>query len=232
LSLELAGHLSEVEEGMARLDDYVGQLVADRRRDPRDDLVTALVQAEEAGDRLSDWELRAMIGGLLFAGFDTTRNQLGLAMALFAAHPDQWALLAGRPDLVPGAVDEVMRMHGAVGMAPRMTLEEIEVDGYLVPAGTMLVLSLAAANHDPTSFSEPHTFDITRAGESHLSFGGGWHHCLGASLARAELQEALVVLAAQMPGLALDGEPRWRSPFGIFGPEELPIRWTGSPALA
>src|SRR5918995_6993579 len=84
---------------------------ADRRRHPRDDMITTLVQAEEAGDRLSDWELRALVGGLLFAGFDTTRNQLGLAMALFAAHPDQWAVLTERPELAPRAVEEAMRIR-------------------------------------------------------------------------------------------------------------------------
>ncbi|HLM63929.1 MAG TPA: cytochrome P450 [Acidimicrobiales bacterium] len=234
LSLELGAHLEEAEWGSAGLDDYVGRLVEERRRHPQDDMITTLVQAEEAGDRLSDWELRALVGGLLFAGFDTTRNQLGLAMALFATHPDQWALLAERPELAPRAVEEAMRIRGAVGGVPRVVVEPIEADGYHLPAGTMLMLSTGAANHDTAAFDHHETFDITRQGEPQLGFGGGAHYCLGANLARAELQEALVVLARRMPGLALDGEPRWRTPLGIFGPEELPVRWeeTGSSSVA
>jgi hypothetical protein len=230
LSFELANHLDEARWGVEQMDAYVAGLVAQRRRDPRDDLVTALVQAEEAGDRLSDGELRALIGGLLFAGFDTTRNQLGLAMAMFAERPDQWATLVERPDLVDRAVDEVMRVSGAVGAAPRFTLEDIEVDGYRLPAGTLVVLSLAAANHDPAAFADPGDVDITAARDPHHTFGGGPHYCLGANLARAEMQEALRQLTALMPTFCLDGEPTWRSPMGIFGPETLPLRFPARPA--
>jgi cytochrome P450 len=225
LSFELSNHREEAEWGSSQLDSYVVQLIQDRRRQPRDDMVTTLVQAEEAGDRLSDLELRAMIGGLLFAGFDTTRNQLGLAMALFTQYPDQWAMLAERPDLAPRAVEEVMRFHGAIGTAPRMVVEELDIDGYRVPPGTMLALSTVAANWDPEVHDDPATFDITVEREPQLTFGGGPHYCLGANLARAEMQEALVLLPRMMPNLVLDGEPTWRTPLGIFGPEHLPLRF-------
>jgi cytochrome P450 len=225
LSFELYSHVDEATWGVEQLNTYVGGLIAERRREPRDDMVTALVQVEDGGDRLSDGELRALIAGLLFAGFDTTRNQLGLAMALFAEYPDQWALLVDDPTLVPKAVEEVMRVRGAVGVAPRVVVEDLEVDGYLLPAGTMVALSTQAANFDPTAYDNVVDFDITADREPHLTFGGGAHYCLGANLARAELQEAFTLLAGVMPTFALDGEPTWRTPLGIFGPETLPLRF-------
>jgi cytochrome P450 len=225
LSFQLGEHLSEVEWGMAMMFDYVTQLMADRRHEPRDDMVTALVQAREANDRLSDDEVRSMIASLLFAGYDTTRNQLGLAMWLFAEHPGQWELLSEDPTLAPQAVEEVMRFQGAVAVAPRMVAEDFELDGYRFTAGTMLVLSTAGANHDPSAYERPRDFDIAAEREPHFTFGGGPHYCLGASLARAEMQEALPMLTAVMPSLELDGEPTWRPPFGIFGPETLPLRY-------
>jgi hypothetical protein len=226
LSLQLGEHLDEVEPAMAQMGDYISGLVADRRRTPRDDLVSALVLAQEADDRLSDHEVWSMIGALLFAGYDTTRNQLGLAMWLFAEHPDQWRLLAAHPSLVNRAVEEVMRFQGTVRVVPRVTAEDLDFDGYLIPAGTLLMLSTIAANHDAASYDDPWTFDITADREPHLTFGGGPHYCLGASLARAELQEALPMLAAALPDLALDGEPSYREAIGIFGPDTLPLRFT------
>ena len=223
LSLELAAHFDEAEAAAKELDDYIVELVADRRDRPRDDLVTELARAEEAGDRLSDDELRSLVFGLLFAGYDTTRNQLGQAMIAFANHPDQWALLAERPELAPQAVEEVMRYRGAVEVAPRVVAETFELDGYRLDAGTFLFLATGAANHDPAAFDRPHDLDIPAAREPQLTFGGGPHFCLGAWLARAELAEALPILARSMPGLRLDGEPVWRQAAGIIGPDVLPI---------
>jgi cytochrome P450 len=226
LSFQLFDHIDDVQWGMDQMNEYVAGLMADRRREPQDDLVTALVQAREADDRLSDDEVLLMIAALLFAGYDTTRNQLGLAMWMFAEYPEQWKRLAADPTLAPQAVEEVMRFRGTVGVAPRMVAEDFEFDGYQLPAGTMLALSTSAANHDPDTYDEPWVFDIAAERETHFTFGGGPHYCLGASLARAEMQEALPILCAAMPELALDGEPTWRPPMGIFGPETLPIRFT------
>ncbi|MBV8385153.1 MAG: cytochrome P450, partial [Acidimicrobiia bacterium] len=228
LSIELVAHREEAEWGMKELDDYTSGLIADRRAHPRDDLATVLVQAEEDGDRLSDEELRSLIIGLLFAGYDTTRNQLGLALWVFAHHPEQWALLADTPDLARRAVEEVMRFRGSVSTAPRLVAEDFEFDGYRLEAGTLLFLSTSAANHDPATYDQPDVFDITAARDPQLTFGGGPHFCLGAQLARAELQEALKLLAQRLPGLELDGEPTWRPNMGIFGPETLPIRFVPS----
>jgi len=231
LSAEVGAHMADIEWGFGNMGEYVAALAADRRRQPRDDMITALVQAEEADDRLTEDEVQTLIASLLFAGHDTTRNQLGLAMWLFAEHPDQWRSLGARPELVPQAVEEVVRFAAAVNVTPRLAVEAVELDGYLIPQGTLVMVSLNGANHDPAVYAEPFTFDITVAREPINSFGGGRHYCLGASLARAELQEALKILTTAMPGLALDGEPTWRTAMGIFGPERLPLRWD-APARA
>jgi cytochrome P450 len=228
LSLEASAHLASIEQAFAELNAYIDRLVAERRDEPADDLVTQLVEAREGSDALSGAELRALVGGLLFAGYDTTRNQLGIAMTLFCEHPDQWSLLADRPELAPQAVEEVMRVAGTVRVTPRLALDDIDVDGWLVPKGTLVALSLASANHDADAYDDPHRFDISAEREAHLTFGGGPHFCLGASLARAEMQEALPVLAGRLSGLALDGEPEWRPPTGIYGPTRLPLRFNAT----
>jgi cytochrome P450 len=223
LSLELGAHIAEVEQAVERLHEYIDGLIADRRRAPRDDLVTSLVEASEDGDRLSPLELFSMIGGILFAGYDTTRNQLGMAMAKFCERPDQWKLLAEQPDLAPRAVDEVMRLVGAVSGIPRVAMEDLEVDGWSIPAGTLVFLSVASANRDERAFDDPLDFDITAERESQLTFGGGPHYCLGVHLARAEMEEALRILPGRLPNLRLDGEPVWRLGTGIAGPSSLPL---------
>jgi cytochrome P450 len=144
---------------------------------------------------------------------------------VFAQHPNQWVLLSQRPDLARNAVEEVMRFRGAVPTAPRLVAEDFEFEGYLLTAGTLLFLSTSAANHDPAAYDRPHVFDITAERAPQLTFGGGPHFCLGSNLARAELAEGLMLLARVLPGLELDGEPTWRPPMGIFGPETLPIRF-------
>jgi cytochrome P450 len=180
------------------------------------------------GDRLSAVELFSMISGIVFAGYDTTRNQLGQALFTFARHPDQWALLAEQPELAPQAVDEVMRLVGAVSGVPRIALEDAEIDGWLIPAGTVVFASVASANRDESTFDDPLVFDITAEREGHLTFGGGPHYCLGVHLARAEMEEALRILAARLPDLRLDGEPQWRTGTGIAGPDELRLRFRPS----
>jgi len=226
LSLELSMHLDEIQTGFDGLTAYLEDFIAARRRNPQDDLVTRLIEAEDGGDRLSPLELRAMIGALLFAGYDTTRNQLGIAMALFAQHPAQWRLLADEPRRVADAVEEVVRFMGAVTVAPRIARESLEVGGYAIAAGTLLTLSTAAANHDPAAYVHPERFDVTIEREPPLTFGGGPHYCLGANLARTEMQEALTILAQRLPDLRIDGEVEWRPRSGIFGPARLPLAFS------
>ena len=225
LSLDLASHLAEVTEASAGMIGYLDELIESRRRAPSDDLVGQLVQAGEDGDRLSPLELRSLIGSLLFAGFDTTRNQLGLGVDIFCDHPDQWELVAAKPEIVTQAAEELLRYQGVVGVTARIALEDLEVDGWAIPKGSMVSLSLAAANHASGAYEDPWSFDITIPREPQFTFGAGPHFCLGANLARAELQEALPGLAQAMPELAHDGDPEWRPAMGIYGPTRLPIRW-------
>ena len=207
------------------MDAYMVNLISERRRHPREDLLSDLIAAEEEGDRLSTDELLSMANALLLAGTDTTRNQLGCAVALFAQHPEQFQLLRENPELAPGAVEEVMRYLGAVRGTGRYASEDITYRDVLFPKGTLIFPNFVAANHDNDKFVNPTEFDITReSGVPHLTFGSGAHFCLGAFLARAELQEAFTVIARRLPDLALDGEISW-NPIqnGIWGPESLPI---------
>jgi cytochrome P450 len=223
LSLELMAHLGEVSEGFVGLAGYIEAFIEERRARPQDDLVSALILAEDGGDRLSAPELRSLIASLLFAGYDTTRNQLGIGLFLFATFPEQWRRLRERPELAANAVEEILRFQGVVSVAPRVAYESLDVGGYHVPAGTIVSLSTAAANHDPAVHVRPEVFDIALQREAPLTFGGGPHYCLGANLARAEMQEALAVFAGRMPDVRVDGEVTWRPRSGIFGPIRLPL---------
>ena len=211
------------------LDAYLTDLIEQRRSTPSDDLLSALIAAEAEADRLTRDELVTMCEAILMAGTDTTRNQLGCSISLFAQHPEQWALLAERPELAPRAVEETMRFLGTVRVTGRFASEEIEYRDILFPKGTFIAPSLAQANHDPSVFASPGTFDISRdpPAKPQLTFGSGIHYCLGAALARAEQQEALAIMAKRLPNLELAGEITWKSALvGIFGPEHLPVRFT------
>ncbi len=211
------------------LDAYVSDLIEERRSSPSDDLISAMIEAESDGDRLSHSELIMMCEAVLMAGTDTTRNQLGCSMFLFARHPDQWRLLCERPELAPRAVEETMRFMGTVRGTARFASEDIEYRGVLFPKGSFIAPSLAQANRDRAVFEDPDTFDITRepANRPHLTFGSGIHYCLGAALARAEQQEALTIMAERLPGIELSGEIAWKpATVGIFGPEHLPVTFT------
>ena len=221
-----ADEIDLILAAQADLDAYVRQLISERRSSPADDLITSLIAAEEAGDKLSENELVSMVEAVIIGGTDTTRNQLGCSVALFAEHPEQWKLLAERPELAGKAVEETMRYFGAVRSTGRFASEDIEYKGVLFPKGTLVVPSLVLANRDGAVFNEPNTFDITRepAGQPQMTFGAGIHYCLGAALARAEQQEALPLLAQRLPNLRINGDVIWKpSTVAIFGPENLPI---------
>lgn len=223
--------LDVIKRAQGELDEYSRGLIADRRNDPRDDLITDLIAAEEEGDRLSTDELVMMVDAVIVGGTDTTRNQLGCAVGLLTGYPDQWKLLAGDPGLVPRAVEETMRFFGAIRGTVRFASDDIEYRDVLFPAGTIVMTSMAMANRDTSVFHDPGRFDITRepTGQPQLTFGSGIHYCLGAALARAELQEALPILAHRMPDLALDGAIEWKpSTTAIFGPTHLPVTFTPS----
>ena len=222
----LAQEIDIVIAAQDELRAYAEGLIEARRSVPADDLLTDLIAAEEAGDRLSTDELSMMVEAVIVGGTDTTRNQLGLALELFAEHPRQWQMLRDDPSLAAKAVEETMRFHGAVAGTVRIASEDIEMNGVSFPKGTFMSASMSTANFDSAVFPDPMNFDITRepVGQPHLSFGSGIHFCLGASLARAELQEALVILSQRMPNLTLAGEVEYKpTVVGIFGPARMPV---------
>jgi cytochrome P450 len=231
LSLAFGSRIAEnrprIEAGLLALSEYVDGLLAARRRAPRDDLISALIEVEEQGDRLSPDELRAMVTVLIFGGQDTSQCQLACAVATFVHHPDQWKRLAEDPGVAVTAAEEVLRYEPAGSGSPRLATEGFRYRDLEIEAGTIVLPSAPAANRDPEVYEDPDRFDITRRHpEPMLTFGGGVHYCLGASLARAEIQEALPILARRMPALEADGPPRWRSQVLIRGPERLPVGFT------
>ncbi|MBT4984005.1 MAG: cytochrome P450 [Ilumatobacter sp.] len=221
--------LDIIKKARTELTEYTIQMIAERRNDPREDLLTDLIAAEEDGDTLDTEELVMMVNAVIIGGTDTTRNQLGCSVALFAEHPDQWKLLADDPELAPRAIEESMRHFGAIRGTGRFASEDIVYRDILFPAGTFVFPSTATGNRDESVFPDASTFDIRKepAGSPHLTLGSGIHYCLGAWLARAELQEALPILARRMPDLALADGVKWKPPgTAIFGPDSLPVTFT------
>ena len=221
----LAEHRDEVERACEELYAYLDVLVAAKRAAPGDDLLSTLIAARDGDDRLDDDELRNLVLNVLVGGVDTTQSQLAHALRLFAGHSEQWALLAREPDLASNAVSEVIRVSPVTPFTARIVLEEFEHRGVLFPADTLVFICTHAANRDEAGGGAG--FDITRegAGKRALTFGAGIHYCLGANLARAELEEALAHLAPRMPGLELAGEPEYDSVHGVYGLVALPLRW-------
>ena len=223
LGVTIAEDLDRIESALEGLYGYADDLIAERREKPGDDFVSGLVRARFEEDRLSDDELRVSIVLLVFGGMDTTRNQLGLAMQTFMDNPDQWRLLAERPDLGPAAVEEVMRVNPTVTWVTREALEDIEFEGLEIPQGTTIHLLSGAAGSDPRAFPEP-AFDITASERPrHYGFGGGVHHCIGHFVARGDMAEALPLLAARLRDPRPGGEIRSLPRSGNTGPTELPI---------
>ena len=214
---------AQIEQAVTEFYDYAAELLRRRREQPGDDLISTLVAAEEAGDRLDDVELVNLVLNVLVGGVDTTQSQLAHALRLFAGHPDQWERLAAEPELAPRAVEEVLRFEPITPFTARIAMEDVEYRDVVFPEGTVVLVCAFTGNRD----GEPDGFDITAERRAKpLTFGAGVHYCLGANLARAELQEALAFLAPRMRGLALDGEPEYGTIDGIYGLDALPVRWS------
>jgi cytochrome P450 len=210
---------------------YLEPLFEQRRREGGDDLLTALVEAEDEGDRLSQDELISNVLLLLIAGHETTQNLIGNGLYALLRNPDQLALLRDRADdgeFVRGAVEELLRYDGSVQLTARVAREDVEYGGHCIPAGRRLILLLGAANRDPQRFEDPDRLDVTRADRGHLSFSGGPHYCLGNALARLEGEVALRELLQRLPGLELAGDepPHYRDTVTLRGLEALPVRFT------
>ncbi len=214
-----------IERAVEEFYAWVRPFIERRRSTPGDDLISALIGAESEGDRLSSDECMHLALNVLVGGVDTTQSQLAHALRLFAAHPEQWALLAREPERVGAAVEEVLRYEPITPFTARILREELEVRDVTFPAGTIVMVAAVTANRD--GVPDGGSFDIAaeRDRARVLTFGAGIHYCLGVNLARAELEEALAFLAPRMPGLALDGEPELEAVHGIYGMTALPLRW-------
>ncbi|WP_159847280.1 cytochrome P450 [Nocardia sp. CY41] len=213
---------------MEVMDDYLDRHIERLRREPGEDILSALVTAGE----LDSYALKATASLLMGAGFETTVNLIGNGVAQLLAHPAQLERLRAEPELWPNAVEEILRFDSPVQTTARTALTDVEIDGITVREGNTVVLSLAGANRDPEVFADPGRFDVGRDNaKEHLSFSSGVHVCLGASLARMEGVYALRALFERFPGLHPDGSPKRRALFTLHGYERLPVR-LGQPAQA
>jgi cytochrome P450 len=226
MGVRIRQDLEQIETALGRLYCYADALIADRRDRPRDDCVSSLVTAHVENDQLTIAELRDTLVLLMFGGFDTTRNQLGLAMQTFIDHQDQWRLLGERPDLAPSAVEEVMRVNPTTTWVTREAVADFTFDGLAIKSGTTIHLLCESAGTDPRTGSST-GFDITaRHRTPHLAFGGGVHYCLGHLVACADMSEALAVLAGKLREPRVDGAAIWLPCSGNTGPVRLPLAFT------
>jgi cytochrome P450 len=222
----LTSDRERIEQAVAEFYVYEDELIRSRRASPGDDLISALIEAEEAGDRLSDNELRNLILNILVGGVDTSQSQLAHAVRLLAEHPEQWRALREDPrGLALAAADEAVRYEPITPFTARIVVSELAYREITFPAGSIVLISAWHANRDGVA---PDRFDITaqRSAARVLTFGAGIHYCVGANLARAEMQEGLAFLAERVRSIELDGEPQFGTPSGIYGLESLPVRLT------
>jgi cytochrome P450 len=219
----------EIMTAVAELYGYFGTLIEIKRGEPADDLISALIAARDDADRLSEHELTAMCCALLIAGHETTANHINMSLLLLLDHPGQVAALRADPELIPGAVEELLRYTRLGGLPPvRVTTEDVRLGGVSIPAGEQVIPLYSTANRDRSVFTDPDRFDVTRVAASHLAFGAGVHHCLGAQLARVELQEAFRGLIGRLPGLRLAvpaSDLEFKPGMAIHSLRELPVRW-------
>jgi cytochrome P450 len=219
----------EIMTALAGLYGYFGALIETKRAQPADDLISGLISARDQDDRLSEQELTVMCCTLLIGGHETTANQINLSLLLLLDHPGQVATLRADPGLIPGAVEELLRCVRLGSLPPaRVTREDVQIGRVVIPAGEQVIPLFGTANRDPLVFADPDRFDVTRDAASHLSFGAGVHHCLGAQLARVELQEAFRGLIGRLPGLRLAmpaSDLEFKPGMAIHSLRELPVRW-------
>ena len=214
---------------MQAFSDYLLGMFDEKRENPKDDLISALVRPEEAGERLSEDELLGMVFLLLVAGHETTVNLIGNGTLALLQHPDQLEKLRNDPSLIKSAIEELLRYDGPLETSPeRFAREDIAIGGTVIPRGEMVRVVIAAADRDPERFPDPDALDIARTDNRHLAFGKGIHHCLGAPLARMEGQIAIDTLLRRMPGLRLQEPPEsmsWRPGIVMRGLRGLSVEF-------
>ena len=215
---------NEASRAAAAFTEFLADLADRRRVEPTEDLLSALVAAEEGGEHLTTDELYATCALLLVAGHETTVNLIGNGTLALLRNPAQLDRLRADPSLTKTAVEELLRYDSPVQLTSRIVLAEVDVDGQRIPPGMQLSFMLGAANHDPAVFTDPHTLDIARKPNPHLAFGSGIHYCLGAPLARLEAQIAFDTLLRRFPTLTLlDDDPPHRDNYLLRGLERLPV---------
>jgi cytochrome P450 len=219
----------EILTALAELYGYFVTLIESKRARPADDLISALIAARDDADRLSEHELTVMCCTLLIGGHETTANQINVSLLLLFDHPGEVGKLRADPGLIPGAVEELLRCSRLGGLPPaRMTTEDVKIGGAVIPAGEQVMPLLGTANRDPSVFTDPDRLDVAREAASHMTFGAGVHHCLGAQLARVELQEAFRGLIGRLPGLRLAvpaSDLEYKPGMAIHSLRALPVRW-------
>jgi cytochrome P450 len=214
---------------------YLKEVIPERRKAPKDDLLTRLVEAEVDGERLTEEEILGFFQLLLSAGTETTTNLINNAILCLIENPDQLARLRAEPHLLPSAIEEVLRYRSPGQIIFRSTKRDIELHGQVIPAGKLVLVMIGSANRDPMKFRDPDRFDIARDPNPHVAFGHGIHFCLGAALSRLEAKVALEDLLERMKGFELASPEPWepRKGLHIHGPLRLPIRFEpGRPAAA
>jgi cytochrome P450 len=203
--------------------DYLAGLIKARRKQPTGDLISKLIEAEEEGDKLTEHELISSCTQLLNAGHEATVNVIGNGVYALMRHREQWDRLVADPALSKTAIEELMRLDTPLHLFTRWVLDDLDYTGHGFKFGDTVALLLGSANRDPQRFPNPDALDITRAGNAHVSFGGGIHFCVGAPLARLELDVALGTLARRMPNLQVIEQPEYRNAFGFHGLKSLQV---------
>jgi cytochrome P450 len=228
--LSISAYTAEQRRAAAKaFSRYIWELIAARRSAPADGLIDALIETRDQDGALTDRELVRLLFGLILAGHETTATVIARGVFVLLTQPDQYAELVADPARVPGAVEEILRYNvpGDGGLL-RVATEDVELPSGIVGKGQAVMATVAAANRDPAVFPDPDRFDITRPDSEHITFGYGPHYCLGANLARLELQVAFSALVRWLPWLELAtaaGEVPWRSGLVMRGPEQLPVTW-------
>jgi cytochrome P450 len=232
-AVTLPQRIGDVDAALDELLEYTGALVARRRAEPSDDLVSrlaAVVDDPDAADGGPAWtedDMASFVAGLVFAGHETTRNQIGLMVWVLSSHPRVWDAVADGTLTSAEVVEEVLRLRSTATNVARVATEDDTLHDVPVASGELVLVSLWGADHDPAAFPEPEAFDpAAHSSPGHLAFGHGPHHCLGAALARAELQVALEGLSRRITCPVLAEGAAWRPPVGITGPDRLPVTFT------
>lgn len=215
--------IERTQQGIQDMNAYFKALLDQRRVEPKEDMITSLLQAEVEGEKLSEDEILATCEMLIFGGHETTMHLIANAMIAFMQNPDQRDLLIQQPELIENAIEEALRYDAPVQRITRASLAEVEVAGTVIPAGQRVFLMLGAANHDPLQYESPEKFDITRKNIKHMSFGYGIHFCIGSTLGRMEAQIAVGAMLQRLPNLRLIEEVVYQDNHSFHAPEEVKL---------